>query len=88
VGLISCVSDGRERAKRVNALPCVLPALGNHTVNDGVREAIYMLELVDDDETKREQKRCTVTVSLMEALKDEEDVLLDGELHFGLCPKS
>jgi hypothetical protein len=71
----------------VNALPRVLPALGYHTVNDGVWEAICVLELVDDDETKREQKRCTVTVSLVESLKEEEDVLLDGELHLGSCPK-
>jgi hypothetical protein len=87
VGLRSYVSDGRDRVKRVNTLPCVLPALGNHTVNNGVREAIYVLGLVDDDGTKWEQKRCTVTVSLLEALEDEEDVLLDGEFHFGLCPK-
>ena len=69
----------------MNDLPCVLPALGYHAIDDSVWETICKRKSADPNIARRERRRRTMTVGQLETLKAQEDVREDGELHFEIC---
>jgi hypothetical protein len=59
-----------DKVESVMDLPYELPALGYHAVDNGVREAICVHKSAEQNSARRERRRRTVTVSLVETLKN------------------